>query len=308
MKITIGPLLVDGLFSLGENATLSGYLAKTHTPGLKGKDLNGVASLAWGTDKVSASASFSDVGENFNPEMGFIQWTDIRKYTGQVTLSPRPNFWNLRQIHFTNDLEIITDHDDRLQYRTLGTSLTHTFRNESFFFVGLTNYYDNVPAAGFYLESTFIPQGTYSYNVGTVGFGSDYSRKLAGYLQVGSGSFYDGTFQGITLSSTLRPNDTFRMDLDWNWNRVDVPFDQGEFATSILGVRTIYTFTPNLFAKAYVQWNDFNNRVVANFLMNFIHTTGSDFYLVYNEMWDTSSGFSSMDRMLVAKLTYLFNL
>lgn len=298
---------VDGLFSFAEHTTISGYLAKTETPGLDGRDYSGSADVSWGIDEVAASASYTDIGKNFNPEMGFIQWNDIRKYTGQVTLSPRPRFFNLKQMHFTSDFEVITNHDNELQYRTIGSSLTHTFRDESSLALSLTNYFDNVPDLGFYLESTFIPRGMYKHNIAIIGYESDYSRKLAGYLQVGAGTFYDGTFQGINLSGTLKPGDQFGMDLDWSWNRVNVPFGDGKFTTSIVGFRSYYSFTPNLFAKAYIQWNNFDDQVVTNFLVNFIHSPGSDIYLVYNETRRISGSFQGTDRTLIAKITYLLD-
>lgn len=100
----------------------------------------------------------------------------------------------------------------------------------------------------------------------------------------------------------------FGVDLSWNWDRVDVPFDNGEFTTSILSARFKYSFSPDLFAKAFIQWNDFEKKIISNFLLNFIHTPGSDFYLVYNEEWDTEGGINTLNRTVVAKLTHPFNL
>ncbi|MFQ5750594.1 MAG: hypothetical protein ACE5HI_01235, partial [bacterium] len=61
-------------------------------------------------------------------------------------------------------------------------------------------------------------------------------------------------------------------------------------------------------AKAYVQWNHFDKRIISNFLINFIHSPGSDFYLVYNEEWNTQGSFQTTNRTILAKLTYLINL
>ncbi|MFQ5770351.1 MAG: DUF5916 domain-containing protein [bacterium] len=299
---------VDGLFSFDNNLSVNGYFAKTITPGLSGNDYNGFANISWGSDKFYSSASYTDIGKNFNPEMGFLQWIDIRKYHGQLFISPRPDILNIRQTHFTNDLEIITDHNNQLQYRTIHTGLTNIFQNESYVSLGIINYYDNIPLPGFYLESTFIPGGVYKYNVFALTYSSDLSRKFAGSVQFGGGSFYDGTFTGIRLHNYFTPNDKFRAEINWNWNRIAVPFANGKFTTSILAFRTIYSFTPNLFAKAYVQWNHFDKRIISNFLINFIHSPGSDFYLVYNEEWNTQGSFQTTNRTILAKLTYLINL
>ncbi|MFQ5825646.1 MAG: DUF5916 domain-containing protein, partial [bacterium] len=299
---------VDGLFSFNNNLIVSGYFAKTKTPGMSGKDYNGYIDISWGTDKIYTRATFTDIGKHFNPEMGFLQWTDIRKYNAQLFISPRPKIFNLRQLQLSNDFVYITDHDNELQYRTIQTGLLNIFKDESFLFLGLTNFYDNVPEPGFYLGPAFVPAGIYKYNVSALMYSSDRSRKIAGKFKIGGGSFYDGTFYGLNLANYFRPNDKLGLDLTYDWNRIDVPFDNGEFTTSILGARIKYSFSPNLFVKTFIQWNHFNKKIISNFLVNFIHSPGSDFYLVYNEEWNTSGSIQIANRTLLAKFTYLLNL
>ncbi len=297
---------VDGLFAFDNNLTVSGYLAKTFTPGLKGKDYNGFLDVSWGNDKFYSRASYTDIGENFNPEMGFLQWTDIRKYTLSLGVSPRPRFLNLKQTDFTYDLEYITDHSGELQYRTLSTGVLNIFRDHSYFYVGFINFYDNLPFDA-PLEQTVIPAGIYRYNIFGVSYSSDLSRKISGRVDFSGGSFYDGTIYGVTLTNYLRPNDRFRFSLTFDWNRVDLPFENGRFNTAILGTRFTYSFTPNLYTRAYIQWNHFDKRVLSNILFNFIHTPGSDLYFVYNEEWDTRSGLQVRNRTFLAKFTYLLS-
>ncbi|MFQ5602286.1 MAG: carbohydrate binding family 9 domain-containing protein [bacterium] len=303
---------VDAVFAFDNNLNINGYLAKTLTPGLKGKDYNGFVNFSWGNDKFFTSASYTDIGENFNPEMGFLQWTDIRKIHGQVFISPRPKFFNLRQTHFTNDFEIITDHNNVVQYRTFNTGLVNIFQNESYFFLGYTNFYDNIPGDGFFLESAFVPAGIYNYNTFAVLYSSDLSRRFSGSITVGGGTLYDGKFATVLLANYFNPNDKFKVEANWEWNRIELPANDvsadGNFSTSILRFRTIYSFTPNLFAKAFIQWNHFDNRIIGNFLLNFIHSPGSDFYLVYNQEWNTDGKIETTNRTVLAKLTYLLNL
>ncbi|MCH9006426.1 carbohydrate binding family 9 domain-containing protein [candidate division KSB1 bacterium] len=299
---------MDGTFNFDNNINVYGYLAKTKTRGVSGGDLNGFVEASWGSDRYYLRSSFTDIGKNFNPEMGFLQWTDIRKYNLSMTFSPRPKFLNTRQTHFSNDVEYITDHDNELQYRTIQPGIFNVFNNESFVFVGLTNYYDRVPDPGFFLGPALIPGGVYKYNVAGASYSSDLSRKVAGKVRLGAGSFYDGPFYSVTLSSFFHPGKKVSIDLDWNWNRVDVPFPNGEFTTTILAGRLNYSFSPDLFVKTFVQWNDFNKRVVSNILLSYIYRPGSNFYLVYNEEWDTGNGVDVANRTVLAKLTYLFSL
>lgn len=298
---------VDGTFSFDNNINIKGYFAKTQTPGFKGKDTNGFLDFFWGTDKFKGRASYMDIGENFKPEMGFLQWSDIRRYTLQLTASPRPKFLNTRQTFLSYELEYITDHNNQLQYRIIEPTLFNVFSDESYFFVGLSNYYDNVRDP-FPLGSTIIPSGIYKYNILGFSYGSDLSRKVSGIVQGGIGSFYNGDFKSVDLYSYFRPSDKFSVDLNWSWNRVDVPFPNGKFTTSILAARINYSFTTDLFAKAYIQWNDFDKRILSNFLLRYRYLPGSDFYLVYNEEAKTAGKFRTANRTLMAKFTYRFDI
>ncbi|HEX9653830.1 MAG TPA: hypothetical protein VGA99_08970, partial [bacterium] len=234
-----------------------------------------------------------------------LQWTDIRKYNLQIFVSPRPNLWNIRQSHLSYSLEYITNHDNDLQYRTINLGLLNIFKNEAYLSLGFVNYYDNIPAPGFFLGPAFVPDGIYRYNVGSALFSSDHSRKFSGSLQVGGGTFYSGTFFGVRIENYWKPTSKLRFDVNWAWNRLDLP--NGEFTTSILGARINYSFSPNLFTKAYIQWNDFDKQIISNILLRYIYSPGSDFYLVYNEELDSVSGLQTSNRTLLAKLTYLLS-
>lgn len=298
---------MDGNLTFDNNFNLSGYYAKTFSPGLKNKDYNGFVEASFGSDKYYVRSSFTDIGKNFNPEMGFIQWQDIRKYNLNLTVSPRPKFFKTRQTHISYALEYIENHKGELQYRTFQPSIFNIFKNESFIFLGLNNFYDNIPAPGFFLGSAFIPAGIYKYNVAGLTYSSDQSRRFANSIQLGGGSFYDGTFWGINFENSFKPKTKLSLDLSWRWNRIDVPFPNGKFTTNILSSRLNYSFSPDLFVKTFSQWNHFDRLFKSNILLHHIFTVGSDFYVVYNIEWDTNQTFSSSLHTVLAKFTYLLN-
>ncbi len=70
-----------------------------------------------------------------------------------------------------------------------------------------------------------------------------------------------------------------------------------------------------LFAKALVQYDNFTRDLQANIRVDWIHTPGSDLFLVFNTLYhvagdddlpfDPRRDVVLMDRVGVAKLTYL---
>ena len=67
------------MLGLGDDGLVSGFYAKTETPGLNGDDTAFQLSAAADTEEWSYSASVMQVGENFNPEVGFLRRTDFKR-------------------------------------------------------------------------------------------------------------------------------------------------------------------------------------------------------------------------------------
>ena len=68
----------DGIFTPSSSVKLTTLFAKTFTPGSSGRDLAGAVDFSWTTDRFGAGATYTDIQEAFNAEMGFIPRRDIR--------------------------------------------------------------------------------------------------------------------------------------------------------------------------------------------------------------------------------------
>ena len=65
----------------------------------------------------------------------------------------------------------------------------------------------------------------------------------------------------------------------------------------------------SLFGKLYAQWNSSRDVISTNFLLNYIYNPGSDFYLVFNQNYDSGgAAIKHIDSTLVGKMTYWWNL
>ena len=84
--------------------------------------------------------------------------------------------------------------------------------------------------------------------------------------------------------------------------------DKIDFETQIIGSRMTYSFSPDLFFRGFLQWNSDDKELSVNLLLNYIYKLGSDFYLVYNELWEKETGLRIRDRIFLAKIAPLFYL
>ena len=103
----------------------------------------------------------------------------------------------------------------------------------------------------------------------------------------------------------ITPVDINGKSFAYTYNHLDLK--NGKLTSNVLATRWTHSFTPDLFAKAYLQWNSADKRFSANFLLDYTYKPRSHIYLVYNENRDTLLN-QPRDRIIMLKFTYLWQL
>jgi len=91
---------------------------------------------------------------------------------------------------------------------------------------------------------------------------------------------------------------------------IDLPVENGRFNTTIVGLDVLGAVSRKLFANALVQYDNVSETVQANIRIDWIHTPGSDLFLVLNTGYFQGDLLDPHDqrwvnRAGVIKLTYL---
>jgi hypothetical protein len=81
---------VDGAFGFFTNLTIDTYWARTSTTGRSGNDTSYRTQVDYNGRTFGAQAERLVIGEDFNPEVGFVRRPDIRKNFAQLRYSPWP--------------------------------------------------------------------------------------------------------------------------------------------------------------------------------------------------------------------------
>ena len=117
-------------------------------------------------------------------------------------------------------------------------------------------------------------------------------------------SIYDGHISSVGGSLTLTPTANVSAVLGYTHNRIDLP--NGILDADIGSLRLAVAVTTQLTADALIQYNERDDVLSANMRFNFIHTPGSDLFLVINEQRGMSDSIWRLNtRSTVAKITYL---
>ena len=260
----------------------------------------------WRNRDFRLEGLYMDIDENFNPAVGFIRREGIRRVNGQMRYSPRLGKFGIRQIYTGPEFDFILNQDNQLETQEI--TLTNYFRFESGAYIGFlpkrtTEHLDE----DFEIrDGIIIPPGEYSFTEMMIRGSTDDTKVLTGQYSVNFGNFYNGSKWGFTLDAGFKPNGRLNVQPIFQFNRVTLP--QDAFNASIFGARVGYSFSTTLFAKIFAQWSSDDDIIATNFLLNYIYRPGSDFYLVFNQIFDTGGARTALEEStVVAKMTYWWN-
>ena len=109
---------VDAAFGFYENLTVGGYWARTHTEALDGDDDSFQGRFDYFADRYGARFEYLDVGDDFNPEVGFVQRDNFRRGFASLRFSPRPkNLKGVRKLTWQADYEYLENGQGALETR-----------------------------------------------------------------------------------------------------------------------------------------------------------------------------------------------
>jgi hypothetical protein len=276
---------VDGRWGIGDLIDLKAWAAKTDTPGLTGKDDAYSLSTNYTSAEWSARLEYREVGEDFNPEVGFLSRKTYRKYNGFLMRRIRPDdlwglhemrphisyngYWNLDGFQETGILHLDNhwEYKNGIEFHT-GVNFTHE---------GVTDPFEIV-------DGVDIEQGTYKNEEVQLVYYSDESEALSYSVRLITGGFFGGDKTTIRPTLSYRIGETFSSELSWNYNDIELPVAGGDFNINVGQLRLSYSFTPKMTLQALFQYDDRSDVVAANLRFAWLQSANTGLFLVYNEV------------------------
>ncbi len=259
----------------------------------------------WQSEVARVNASYTDIGDDFNPEVGYVYRTGSRWLRSEMRATPYLHWNGLRRLWAGPEIDIILNSDNQLETRTFIWSTWLELETNGWGGLRIHRNFENLTEDFEIREGIIIPRGKYSYNNYNLMLNAE-GKVFNGRFGFNVGDFYNGTRRGFDLRLDLRFGGRFSLEPRYEFNRITLP--EGSFDTNVFGGRIGYSFSTDLFTKLFVQWNSDRSLVTTNFLINYIYQPGSDFYFVFNQTYGTDSITSGLlDTTLVGKVTYWWN-
>ncbi|MEQ1758955.1 MAG: DUF5916 domain-containing protein [Vicinamibacterales bacterium] len=300
---------VDGAFAFFQNVYANTYWAQTKNPRTGDDDTSYRGQFFYNADRYGAQMERLAVGEDFDPQLGFMRRQDFHKSRAMLRFNPRPRnrFRAVRQFNYQTSIEYYTNSDGAFESRERRAEFGIEFDSSEQFEFNVVENVENL-LEGFNLaRGVDVPAGEYKYTAIESSLSIGQQRRVSGSVNLEAGQFYSGTRVSLGFSGArVKLHPQFALEPSVSVNRVDLPF--GEFTTKLVSTRATYTITPLMFISGLVQYNSSNHTLGSNVRFRWEYQPGSELFVVYNDGRDTTlSGAPILqNRSIVFKINRLF--
>ena len=301
---------VDANFGFFTNLSMSAYYAKTESDRAARDNQSYRGQLNYNADRYGATAEYLVVGTGFSPEVGFLRRGDFQKSSGVLRFSPRPKkrFKKVRKFSYTGTYSRLETRQGRRDTETWEGEFNVERQNTDTFEVAYGGNYELLVKPFTIAPRVVVPVGGYDTNYVRGGYNFGRQRPLSGNVTAQYGTFYTGHITTVGVASG-RVNVSNQISIEPSLSLNRVTLVQGNFTTRLIGTRTTYTLTPQMFVSALVQYNSSTHALSTNARLRWEYRPGSEFFLVYNDSRGTlTPGFPDLtNRALVVKVNRLLN-
>ena len=300
---------IDANFRFFKSFSINSFAARSDTPGVTTNQDAGKIAIGWEDSLKRLGASIMKIGEGFKDDMGFVRRVGVTRQFFDVAFLPQPETLRrhgIRQLQPHARVWNYYDPSGQLVSRLGHVANQTTWNNGSFMEYAFEPRVELITRPFTISPGVAIPPGRYDWNQHIALFEGDHSKALSGSIRYTFGGFWSGTQKNTQISLLYRP--TYRMvfDLGLQITNIELALTKAEFTTTLVNLRTGYSFSTNMFLDTLVQYRNDVKQFSANVRFNLIHRPLSDFFIVYNESQFTDTTLNA-GRGLVGKYTQMFS-
>jgi hypothetical protein len=305
---------VDANIAVSQNSRVFAFIAGTTTPGAVGTDTSGRIFYDFRNNLWQLSGGYSQVGNNFNPEVGFLPRRGYRRPEARAFFQYQPKRYQW--------IRRVSPHLSYDAYYDINSGALQTMRAHLHFFEiqpaaggrfgALVDVNSDNPLLPFTVYNTggkrvIIPAGKYTWSQFVTEYLSDPSAVAAVTLRHRFGGFYDGDFQSVQIDPNVRIGSRFLGSVGWTWQKADLGY--ADFTTNLVTTKGSYAFTTLASIQALLQYNSQSSQFSSNIRLALLNRSGTGLFVVYNDRKDTTdfTPIETLGRSFIVKYTRLLD-
>ena len=294
----------DGPF--GEILTGKVWAQQSESESLSGDNQAFGAHVEIPSDKLEVYASASHIEANFNPALGFVNRTGIRKYEAGTRYRYRPTEGRWRAINARLDAALVTDMDGNTVSQWLRFRPNLYAHTDDFFMIDFERNREVVRRDFALFNRLTIPAGEYEFDRVRAEVATGMQRPLRLVLSVQDGGFFGGDRLEKFVELQWRQSAHLFLGLAFTENVVDLP--SGSFVSHLASLRADVAFNSKWSWSNFLQYDNTSDVFGLNSRLRFIPEAGQEVVLVLNHggVVSPTNNFSSTQSDINLKLSYTF--
>ena len=301
---------LDGKWGIGQSTVLSSFVAKTGTPGVDTGDVAFNVRSQTNLPRMDLELGYQEVGERFNPEVGFLSRRGYRKPDARIMTRFRPSgFIGIHELrpHATYRAFYGIDGFQETGYLHLDNHWQWTNGYEVHTGVNFTEEGVRTPFTIY--PGVIVPPGTYENAEAQIAFITNQGAPVSLNLRTVTGGFFGG--DRVSLSPTVKARVGEALTTELSYERNDVTLPTGSFVTNLAKARISYSFSTRSFVQALVQYNDRADLWSMNLRFGWLQAANTGLFIVYTDtrgLYDLHERPERVDRSFIVKFSRMFDL
>lgn len=305
---------VDADISLSRTQRLSTFFARTDSPGSTGSDYAGRAYYTFTNNLWQVSGGISQVGNRFNPEVGFLPRRGFRRSDLRLQYSFQPTSvpW-IRRVVPHGSAHVYKGFDGALQSSSMHIHPLEILPARGGRFGWFMDRVQDRPTSPFTVydrdgRKVSIAPALYTWWQNGFEYLHNPSAPVTFNTRIRVGRYYNGDFNSVELTNEYKFNAQTTFGLGWTRQHARLP--AGDFITYLWPVRATYAFSPLRSLSALVQYNSQTAQFSSNIRLALLRRSGTGLFVVYNHRRDFTdyTSLETLGRSFVVKFTRLFDL
>ena len=296
---------IDGKLGLGKKADITGFFSKSDSPGIDSSDhsFKLIANYNW--DGWRINAGYTEVGEGFNPEVGFLMRSAFKK----------PEFIVFKQIRLKDfgPLLEVRPHIAHRSYFDFQDRLVSSWTHIDNHWVWPSGFEIhtgvNITSEGvfdaFKISDVEIPSGEYYHNELQLYIKSNPNTALSFTSRTVIGGYYGGDRFLFSNNIKYRIGNKFNSTLNLDYTKLNL--ENEDINALISGLRLSYSFSPKMYLQSLIQYNNVTNVTSVNTRFGMLQTANSGLFIVINFIKDSDWFDYINNRSISVKYSYQFD-
>jgi len=295
-------------FAGDKNFLVGAWALVTEWDGLDGEKMAFGAKIDYPNDTWDVALTYLQIGDGFDPSLGFVPRPGIKKWSGGANFRSRPGWSWMRWMYYELRPTLVLDWDNQWEsYRFFTAPVNWLFESGERFEFNVVPEGERLIEPFEIADSVVIPAGEYNWIRYRLEGDIAAKRQLSGRITWWFGGFYGGHLHQLTARLAIKPSATASLELTGERNVGSIP--AGDFTQDLVSARLLVNFSPDLQVSSFVQYDNESESVGTNTRVRWtFHPLGELFFVYNHNVVDTLDRWRLESNQLLLKVQYAVRL